>query len=68
MRADERLGVQVSYTLAPYLPEDRELPKLDYPYFEKTQPLTAEDVAAVEQQIREHQARWAEWEQSRRRK
>jgi hypothetical protein len=49
------------------MPEGQELPQLAYPYFESSQAPDAETIKQIEENIRAHNERWAEWERTRKR-
>ena len=64
-RADLRQAVALSYTLAPYLRRDTELPALTWPYWD--QDGEELDVEALRALAAAEAKRWAEWDATRRR-
>jgi hypothetical protein len=65
LRADLRQAAGIAYNKAECLPDDAELPNLQFPYWENEQEETI-DFAARQQAIEDHTRRWAEWERDRR--
>ena len=58
LRADQRLAVQLHYTLSPWMPADSdEPPSLAYPYFEDPEEAAAEIIAA-QQEYQRLEAAW----------
>jgi hypothetical protein len=62
-RNDLRQAVGIAYQLAPYLPKERELPQLLYPYTKED----AVDAAELKRATEEAAQQWQEWERTRRR-